>query len=160
MTKLLKLILPLAVILSAFSGCNNIVKDNSQSSQETTSQTASETVSETTAEQTEVKKEIKGDMTIRKAYRLDYKDYNAYPTVVGKKAVVGVKKGEALSKYNIATEMEDNYELGFYPIDIVAVDGVTGEKKIVYSDVMLDSYNITPGTDEKTAFLERMLSHV
>ena len=154
MTKLIKLILPLAVILSTFSGCNNIINNNSQQPQETTSQTSSETVSETTAEQTEAKKELKGDMTIKKAYRLDYKDYNAYPTLVGKKAIVGVKTGEALSKYNIVTEVEDNYELGFYPIDIVAFDGVTGEKKTVYSDVMLDSYSITPGNDEKTAFLE------
>jgi len=154
MTKLLKLILPLAVMLSTFSGCDNISKGDSQQPQETTSQTASETVSETTAEQTEAKKEIKGDMTIRKAYRLDYKDYNAYPTLVGKKAVVGVKTGEALSKYSIVTEMGNDYEMGFYPMDIVAIDGVTGEKKTVYSDIMLDSYSITPGTDEKTAFLE------
>lgn len=152
MTKLLKFVLPLAVMLSVFSGCNNIVKDSSQSSQETTSQTASET----TTEQTEAKKELKGDMTIRKAYKLPDLGCNVVedtPTLIGNKVIFGIKTGEALAKYNVSDEVND-YERGFYPIDIVAIDGVTGEKKTVYSDVMLDSYNITPGNDEKTAYLE------
>ena len=154
MTKLLKLILPLAVMLSTFSGCNNIFKDNSQPSQETTSQTASETVSETTAEQTEAKKEIKGDMTIRKAYKLEnIKAEFDFPWLIGEKIINGLKTGEALSKFGIP-EVFGEYQFGFYPIDVVVIDGITGEQNTIYSDIMLQDYDIIPGNDEKTAYLE------
>lgn len=138
----------LVATLLATSCSNPFVSEKKETSKaETTTKTTTETTISTE------KREAKGDMTIKKAFKLDVTSDGDFPLLIGDKVITSKKTGEALKTF-VDDEGEGSATYGFYPMEIGITNCETGEYKAIFSETMLDFYMLTPGYDKKTVFLQ------